>query len=172
MRRIIAVASSTCIIAAACGRGADVLAPPSRFGPVTSIRASDAIEPNFNLEVILRAPEGSVGFGHVKFRQNNDDVERVDLGVWVRDLSPDTHYRLQRATDTPVDDVCTSNSWLTLGEGATPQDVITDDRGTAKQDLFRVLTGAVGSSFDIRFRVVTTSGVPVLLSECYQFFIR
>lgn len=125
-----------------------------------------------DLEVILRAPEGADGFGHVKFRQANDDAKRIDLGVWVRDLAPDTHYRLQRATDAVVNDACTSTGWLTLGEGPVAQDVVTDDRGTAKQDLFRVLTTPVGTPFDIHFRLVTTACVPVLESACYQFFVR
>ena len=110
--------------------------------------------------------------GMWKFRQANDDITRVDLGVWVRDLAPNTHYKLQRAVDTAVDDNCTSSSWLTLGEGPVPQDIITDDRGTAKQDLFRVLTTPVGTPFDIHFRVVTTAGVPVLVSGCYQYYVR
>jgi hypothetical protein len=38
--------------------------------------------PNFNLEVILRGQ----GFGHVKFRQPNDDEKIVYLDTWVRDL--------------------------------------------------------------------------------------
>lgn len=138
----------------------------------SSAWASDNDEPNFNLEVILRAPDGADGFGHVKFRQANDDEKRIDLGVWVRDLEPNTHYRLQRAVDTVVDDDCTSAGWLTLGDGAVAHDVVTDDRGTSKEDLFRVLPNPVGSAFDIHFRLVTTAGVPVLTSECYQFFVR
>ena len=109
----------------------------------------------------------------MKFRQANDDITRVDLGVWVRDLAPNTHYRLQRAVDTVVDDNCTSSSWLTLGEGTAPQDIITDDHGTANQDLFRVLPStSIGTPFDIQFRVVTTAGAPVLVSDCYQYYVR
>jgi hypothetical protein len=143
-------------------------------GSSVSNSASASVKPNFNLEVILRAPNGGDAFGHVKFRQANDDATIVDLGVWVRDLSPNTHYRLQRAVDTVIDDQCTSTSWLTLGKGAVAQDLITDDRGTAREDLFRLLTVAVGSPFDIRFRVVTTDASPVvvLASDCYQFFVR
>ncbi|MFL5561718.1 MAG: hypothetical protein ACJ79K_09615 [Gemmatimonadaceae bacterium] len=134
---------------------------------------SPALNPNFNLEVILRAVGDGNGFGHVKFRQANDDITRVDLGVWVRDLTPDTDYKLQRAVDTVVDDNCTGSLWVTLGEGSVPQDIITDGRGTATQDLFRVLpTTAVGAAFDIQFRVVTTTGTPVLVSDCYQYYVR
>ena len=67
----------------------------------TSIAAdrSTGDTPNYNLEVILRPCSGEVagclvggdGFGHVKFRQaGNDDAQRIDLGVWVRDLAPNT----------------------------------------------------------------------------------
>jgi hypothetical protein len=131
-----------------------------------------ALAPNFNLEIILRATDGADGFGHVTFRQANDDATRIDLGVWVRNLAPNTHYRLQRAVDTTIDDNCTSDSWLTLGEGTVAQDIVTDGRGTATQDLFRVLTTPKGTPFDIHFRVVTASGAPVLASECYQYYVR
>jgi len=137
-----------------------------------SANVAENDKPNFNLEVILRAPDGASGFGHVKFRQDNDDAERIDLGVWVRDLAPNAHYRLQRAVDTVVDDNCTSEAWLTLGEGTTPQDVITDDQGTAKQDLFRVIASPRGTAFDIHFRVLNAAGEAVLASDCYQFFAR
>jgi hypothetical protein len=137
-----------------------------------AVIAPDALNPNFNLEVILRPAEGSDGFGHVKFRQANDDVTRIDLGVWVRDLAPNTHYQLQRAVDIVVDGNCTSTSWLTLGDGLVAQDIVTDDGGTAKQDLFRVVANPVGTAFDIHFRVITTAGMPVLTSDCYQYFVR
>src|SRR5881396_1513369 len=127
-----------------------------------------------HLEVILRAADGGDGFGHVKFRQANDDPTIVDLGVWVRDLAPNTHYKLQRAVDTVLDDDCTSTSWLTLGAGSAPQDIVTDDGGTGRADLFRLLTSPIGTAFDIHFRVVTTGTPPAvaLISECYQFFVR
>jgi hypothetical protein len=136
--------------------------------------AVDALNPNFNLEVILRPAEGADGFGHVKFRQANDDATRIDLGVWVRDLAPNTSYQLQRAVDGVVDGNCTSSGWVTLGDGTVPQDIVTDDRGTAKQDLFRVVTNPVGTAFDIHFRVVTKAAAPVtvLTSDCYQYYVR
>jgi hypothetical protein len=150
-------------------------------GPIPTVAAVGSalsvvpVKPNFNLEVILRPTGAGDGFGHVKFRQNNDDATIVDLGVWVRDLAPNTHYRLQRAVDAAnvLDDVCASQSWLTLGLGTVAQDIVTDDRGTAKVDLFRVLAAA-GPAFDIHFRVVTATAPPVavLESECYQFFVR
>jgi hypothetical protein len=125
--------------------------------------------PNFNLEVILRGE----GFGHVKFRQPNDGTFIINLDVWVRDLAPNTSYLLQRAVDPIVDDDCTSNAWLTLGKGLTPQSITTDDTGTGREELFRnVAAFPPGSEFDIHFRVIeqATSAV-VLTSQCYQFTI-
>lgn len=127
--------------------------------------------PNFNLEVLLRNDAG--GFGLVKFRQPNDAEKVIYLDTWVRDLAPNTSYRLQRAVDTVVDGVCTSTSWLTLGKGLTPQAIVTDETGTGRAQLFRsVAAFPVGAQFDIHFRVIedATSSV-VLESGCYQFTI-
>lgn len=129
--------------------------------------------PPFNLEAILRAPAGENGFGLVKFRQPNDADRIVYLGISVRDLAPNTDYVLQRAVDVTVDDDCTGTNWLTLGQGATPQAITTDERGTGRAALFRDLGAfAVGTTFDIDFRVLdaATSAV-VLTSECYQFTV-
>src|SRR5205085_12093142 len=102
--------------------------------------------PKFNLEVVLRGD----GFGLVKFRQPNDADKIVYLDTWVRDLAPNTSYLLQRAVDTNVNDDCTSSAWLTLGKGTTPQAIVTDDRGTAREALFRNLGATLpGTKFDI-----------------------
>jgi len=125
--------------------------------------------PNFNLQVVLRGD----GFGLVKFRQPNDQDFIVHLDVWVRDLTPNTSYLLQRAVDTIVDDDCTSTAWLTLSKGVQPQSITTDENGTGRESLFRNLAAfPAGSEFDIHFRVIeeATSTV-VLTSKCYQFTI-
>jgi len=144
----------------------------SRLGPLGLSATSWGPEtPHFNLEVILRGDNDA--FGHVKFRQPNDADRIVYLDVWVRDLAPNTSYMLQRATDTNVNDDCLGTNWLTLGLGATPLAIVTDDRGTGRAELFRNLgTTAVGSEFDIHFRVIRagTSEI-VLTSECYQFTV-
>jgi hypothetical protein len=130
--------------------------------------------PPFNLQAVLRAPTGQDGFGLVKFRQPNDADRIVYLDVWVRDLVPDSHYFLQRATDTDVDDDCTGTNWLSLGQSTNrPQAINTDDRGTGRAALFRDLAAVpVGSSFDIQFRVIDAfRNVIVLTSECYQFTV-
>jgi len=148
-------------LAAASASSASISA--SSWGPET---------PPFNDEVILRDATGNGGFGHVKFRQPNDADRIVNLDTWVRDLEPNATYRLQRATDTAINDDCTGMNWLTLGRGAAPQVITTDWRGTGRADLFRNLgTTAIGSTFDIHFRVIDATGAVVLESSCYQFVV-
>jgi hypothetical protein len=142
---------------------------------VASARPSGPATPNFNLEAVLRPTSGGPdeGFGLVKFRQPKDADTIAYLGVWVRDLAPNHSYSLQRATDTTVNDDCTGTNWLTLGQGLAPQAITTDGRGTGRADLFRNLASiALGTEFDIHFRVIdaTTSAV-VLASACYQFTV-
>jgi hypothetical protein len=139
--------------------GSQPVGPP--WGPET---------PHFNLEAILRADDGP-GFGLVKFRQRNDDLLVIDLITWVRDLKPNTSYLLQRAVDSTLDDVCTSEAWLTLGKGTQPQAITTDENGTGREDLFRNVSAVpVGTTFDIHFRVIEQATSTIALrSGCYQF---
>jgi hypothetical protein len=129
--------------------------------------------PPFNLEVILRDVSDGRGFGHVKFRQPNDDGKIVFLDTWVRDLAPNRTYLLQRAVDTILDGDCTSAAWLTLGKGLAPQAITTDGQGTGREDLFRNLAALpTGSQFDIHFRVIDALTLaPVLQSDCYRFTV-
>lgn len=143
----------------------------------TAARSADAAgpaTPNFNLEAILRpVADGLDGFGLVKFRQPKDADQIIRLDVWVRDLAANRSYYLQRATDANVNDECTGTNWLTLGEGLVPVAITTDETGTGRAALFRDLAAvAVGTEFDIHFRVIdaTTSAV-VLQSACYQFTV-
>jgi hypothetical protein len=130
--------------------------------------------PPFNLEAVLRSPSEGTGFGLVRFRQPNGGGQVVYLNAWVRDLTPNTSYRLQRAVDGVVDGTCTSASgWLTLGAGLTPLAIVTDGFGTGQAQLWRDL-GAfpVGSKFDIHFRIIEDgTGSVVLQSDCYEFVI-
>ncbi len=137
-----------------------------------SSTALSASTPNFNLEVILRG-EGKI-FGHIKFRQDNDAEKIVTLGVWVRDLQPNHEYKLQRAVDTNLDGICTSTTWLTLGQGLQPQSIFTDENGTGKEELWRNLSAfPSGKTFDIHFRVIdAVNSAIVLASDCYQFTVR
>ncbi len=160
------------VVVAACA-APDGQSPTAPVGSaaVASSESSEPESPHFNLEVLLRGEEG---FGHVRFRQPNDGSRIVNLDVWVRDLAPNTDYRLQRAVDTVLDGTCTSTRWLTLGRGVVPQAITTDDRGTAREHLFRNLSAvAPGTTFDIHFRLVDAiTGAVVLTSECYTFTVR
>ncbi len=160
---------------AACGRVTPSAPEPTRSSPVgesgnVTARAWGPETPPFDIEVILR---GAQGFGLVKFRQPNDDAKVVNLDTWVRDLKPETAYRLQRAVDPVPDGNCTSSAWLTLGEGPMPRDLVTDGSGTARAALWRDLSAvATGTKFDIHFRVIEAAGGAVALeSGCYQFVV-
>ena len=130
--------------------------------------------PPFNLDVILRG-EGKQ-FGLIKFRQDVDAAKIITLETWVRDLEPNHSYLLQRAVDAinVVDGNCTSTGWLTLGKGFNAQAILTDDKGTGNEYLFRDISAiASGSSFDIHFRVIdAASSVVVLNSDCYKYVVR
>ncbi len=161
--------AASVVALAACS---DTPISPSSAG-VRSVQTLSAAwgpeTPHFNLQVVLRGE----GFGLVKFRQPNDDELVVYLDTWVRDLAPNTSYVLQRAVDTTIDGNCTSTSWLTLGKGAVAQAIVTDDKGTGREELFRSVSAfPPGSRFDIHFRVIdATTGSVVLESTCYEFTI-
>jgi hypothetical protein len=135
-------------------------------------KAPTPAQPNFNLEVILRNEDE--GFGHVKFRQDNDIDKIVMLDTWVRNLKPNHEYKLQRAVDANLDGNCTGTAWLTLGKGLTPQSIFTDEKGTGKEQLFRDLSAvASGTTFDIHFQVIDVENSTVVLtSDGYQFTVR
>ena len=155
-----------------CTSNPDLVAPRQSAGPIISASSWGPETPPFNNEIMLRDVTGNGGFGHVKFRQPNDADRIVYLDTWVRDLQPNTGYQLQRATDANVNDDCTGTNWLTLGMGAVPQSITTDSRGTGQAALFRNLAAfAVGSTFDIHFRVIDAGGAVVLESSCYQFVV-
>lgn len=175
MSRLFWSVVSASILAAGCGRAASTPTTPSAAATTTSGAgfgaSANSEAPPFNLEAILRGD----GFGHVTFRQQKDpSANIVVLDVWVRDLQPNTAYRLQRAVDTELDGICTAANWLTLGSGLTPQAIVTDDAGTGRADLFRDLSAvAPGVAFDIHFRVIEDGTAHVALqSDCYRFVVR
>ena len=167
---------SVSIGALACNSGGGAPTIPSSSVAVQGVSLTpssqaQAAQPPFNLEAILRGE----GFGLVKFRQERDPAANiVNLDVWVRDLARNTSYSLQRAVDPVLDGVCSGTNWLTLGQGLTPQPIVTDDGGTGRADLWRDLSAfAVGTAFDIHFRVIETGTTNVVLqSDCYRFVIR
>jgi hypothetical protein len=168
MRRF--VSSLALLSALAAAVTAALFALPAGADPVGSPWGPET--PNFNLEVVLRDVTGGPGFGLVKFRQPNDVDKIVYLDTWVRGLAPNHSYLLQRAVDTLVDGSCMSTAWLTLGKGLVPQAIATDENGTGRENLFRNLPSAVGSQFDIHFRVIDAATMAVVLeSGCYQFTV-
>lgn len=178
LRRALALAFVSFVVA--CGdRGGSPAAPtvtaarpPETAAGTGSVQAvTTAEQPPFNLEAIL---EGD-GFGLVTFRQRRDSgANIIDLGVWVRDLLPDTSYSLQRAVDTTLDGVCTGSNWLTLGKGLAAEPIVTDERGTGRAELWRDLSAlSPGTAFDIHFRVIENATSHVALqSGCYRFVVR
>jgi hypothetical protein len=173
IRRMVPILSVTLIIAA-CSSQPSPVAPTSvaTVGSSGASASSDSAEqPPFNLEARLTGD----GFGLVTFRQQKDSAANViALGVWVRDLLPDTSYSLQRAVDTVLDDVCTGTNWLTLGKGLTPASIDTDGTGTGRAELWRDLSAfAPGLAFDIHFRVIENATAHVALeTDCHRFVIR
>ena len=144
--------------------------PTSPISLVPGAVSANVLVPQFNLDVTFL---GGPAFGHLSFRQNHDGAQLAHLGMSVRHLAPNTSYILQRAVDS-MDGVCTSTAWLTLGKGSTPATIDTDASGTGAAALFRSLAAAaIGTTFDIHFRVLdATTQAVVLTSDCYQFFVR
>ena len=72
-----------------------------------------------------------------------------------------------------MDGQCTSETWLTLGQGLQAQSVVTDASGSGRASLFRDLGAfASGSRFDIHFQIVPDgTTAPALKSGCYEFVI-
>ena len=162
-----------CVFTVACS-GAPPTAPSASLAPIGSLSSSAAAsasagQPHFNLTAVLRGD----GFGLLTLRQQRDPTQDIlYMDVWVRDLLPNTSYDFQRAVDVPRDGVCTGTNWLTMGQGATPQPILTDDRGTGRAALWRPLPPTVTPS-DIQFRVIQTGTSNITLqSDCYQLLVR
>ena len=172
-RRMLWILSVTFVAAACSGNQHNPVAPTEAALRSSGAAAStdNAEQPPFNIEARLTGD----GFGLVTFRQQKDPAANlISLGVWVRDLLPDTSYALQRAVDTVLDDVCTGTNWLTLGKGLTPASIETDGTGTGRAELWRDLSAfAPGLAFDIHFRVIENATAHVALeSGCHRFVIR
>ena len=173
-----------CAFTVACS-GAGPTAPSASLAPTGGLSSSadasanaaqppfnlvaNTAQPHFNLEAILRGD----GFGLVKLRQQKDPTQDIFyMDVWVRDLLPNTSYGMQRAVDSPRDGVCTGTNWLTMGQGATPQPILTDDTGTGRAELWRPVPATALPS-DIHFRVIQTGTRNIALhSDCYQLLVR
>lgn len=170
----LAVVAIAILPAAGCEPAIDLPMTSPTFVPAASVATAWGPErPPFNLQAVLRSPSEGSGFGLVRFRQPNGGGQVAYLDTWVRDLTPNASYRLQRAVDIVVDGACTSSGWLTLGAGTTPLAIVTDDVGTGRAELYRDLgVFPAGSRFDIHFRIVEDGTANVVLqSECHEFVI-
>jgi hypothetical protein len=162
-------AAAVLLLGACSPDSQDPTAPDT--SPPTAANRDRRDESRFNLNVLLGGADHA--FGLLLFRQRADDPFIVHLNTFVFGLAPNTSYLLQRAVDEP-DGSCTSEGWLTLGKGLTPQQIETNNRGFGHEELFRNLSAfPAGSTFDIHFRITeAATGRPVLASGCYQFSVR
>lgn len=146
------------------------LGDASSTGSSAAPSAATAAQPPFNLQAILRGE----GFGLVRLRQEKDPTQNILYAdVWVRDLLPNTSYDLQRTIDgAAADGVCTDTNWVTFGQGTPPQPILTNDTGTGRAALWRVVP-AIPVPLDIQFRVIQTgTGNVALQSDCYRLVVR
>ena len=136
---------------------------------------SHPLNPLYDLDVPLHSEGKNAGVGFIKFRQNPDAARVITLDTWVKNLLPNHSYLLQRAVN-PIADItgCSSNSWLTLGEGLQPKSIITNSHGEGSAKLWRDISGiAPGTAFHIRFRILDEATLaPVLASDCLDYTAR
>ncbi|MEO6315174.1 MAG: hypothetical protein ABIU63_08010 [Chitinophagaceae bacterium] len=132
------------------------------------------LNPLYDLDVQLRSNGKNTG-GFIEFRQNPDTARVITLNTWVKNLLPNHSYLLQRAVN-PIADVtgCSSNAWLTLGEGLQPKSIVTNAHGDGNVKLWRDITGiARGTAFHIRFQILDEATLaPVLTSDCFDYTVR
>lgn len=133
------------------------------------------LNPLYDLDVPLRAIGKDAGAGFMKFRQNPDTARVITLDTWVTKLKPNHSYLLQRAVN-PISDAsgCSSNVWLTLGEGLQPKAIVTNTHGDGNAKLWRDITGIPrGAAFHIHFQILDAeTSAPVLTSDCYDYTVR
>jgi hypothetical protein len=132
--------------------------------------------PPYDFNAVLQPAEGGSGSGsgRLEFRQPGNAERVVYLHTHVWELLSNSSYRLQRATDTAVDDNCTGANWLTLGrDNFTPLAIETNHRGRGHARFSRDLSAVpAGTQFDIHFRVIDAADAVVLESPCYQYTVR
>ena len=130
----------------------------------------------FNFDLILSSQgKKPTELGLLKFRQDPDPAQIINLDVWVHNLQPNHDYSFQRAVN-PIADItgCSSTAWLTLGEGLTPFNIHTNNKGDGFAPLWRdVSSVAKGTSFHIHFQVIDAETLEtVLVSDCHDYEVR
>jgi len=135
---------------------------------------SPTLNPLYDLDVKLKC-EGKDDAGFIEFRQNPDTARIITLDTWVTNMLPNHSYLLQRAVN-PIADItgCSSNAWLTLGEGLQSKSIVTDAHGNGNAKLWRNITAiARGTAFHIRFRVLDEATLATALtSDCFDYTVR
>jgi hypothetical protein len=133
------------------------------------------LNPLYDLDVRLQSDSKDGGDGFIKYRQNPDTARVITLDTRVTHLLSNHSYLLQRAVN-PIADItgCSSNAWLTLGEGLQPKSLVTNTHGDGSAKLWRDITGIPrGTAFHIRFRIVDEATLaPVLTSDCFDYTVR
>lgn len=133
------------------------------------------LNPLYDLDVPLHNNGKNAGAGFIQYRQNPDTARVITLDTRVTNLLPNHSYILQRAVN-PIADItgCSSNAWLTLGEGLQPKSIVTNRHGEGSAKLWRDITAiARGTAFHIRFRILDEATLaPVLTSDCFDYTVR
>lgn len=133
------------------------------------------LNPLYDLDVRLQGQHQNAMGGFIKFRQDADTARVITLDTRVTSLLPNHSYILQRAVN-PISDItgCSSNAWLTLGEGLQPKSIITNASGDGNAKLWRDISGiARGTAFHIRFQILDAASLtPVLTSDCFDYTVR
>ena len=133
------------------------------------------LNPLYDLDVPLHSVTANGGAGFIRYRQDPDTARIITLDTWVRGLMPNHTYLLQRAVNPMGDEAaCSSNTWLTLGEGLRPMSILTDSNGDGNVNLWRDITGIPrGTAFHIRFQILNEGTLsPVLASDCFDYTVR
>lgn len=143
----------------------------------SSFKKGDCYERNpvYNLDVHLRSQSRVSGSGFIKFRQKLDTARVITIESQVNNLLPNHSYLLQRAVN-PIADItgCSSNAWLTLGEGLQQKSIVTNAHGNGNANLWRDVTAiSRGTEFHIRFQILDAATLAtVLISDCFDYSVR
>ena len=143
---------------------------------LTVVGAASVAQAEPGLQSKLTAVSGQ-GTGHVEVSptaQGQGAVFVAEGAAAVHDALPDTTFIVQRAVDfTPNDGVCTiapapPAGWITL----TTLTTSAGGAGGAHFERVAPPPGPSGFQFDIVFRVISTDGTQVLMSDCMTVTVK
>jgi predicted secreted Zn-dependent protease len=146
------------------------------FGTLTAIGAASVAQAEPSLQSKLTAISGQ-GTGHVEVSptaQGQGAVFVAEGTAAVHDALPNTTFLVQRAIDfTPNDGVCAiaptpPAGWITL----TTLTTSAGGAGAAHFERVSPPPGPSGFQFDIVFRVMSTDGNQVLMSDCMTVTVK